>query len=70
MSEYNPQRRVTKAPAVERVSQFDTTAKLDLDRQKRFEAALSKAADSLRLEDQRKHHHSYADVEARSPKKK
>ncbi len=66
-SQYNAQRRVTKAPAVERVSQFDSTAKLDMGRQRKFEAALMRAADSVRLEEQRRQHKSYADLDARQP---
>ena len=74
-AQYSFERKVTKTPAVERVSQFDSTAKLDLGRQKKFEAALTKAADSMRLEEQRREHKTFADVEARHsspapPKKK
>ena len=61
-SQYNAQRRVTKAPAVERVSQFDNTAKLDMGRQRKFEAALMRAADSVRLEDQRRQHRTFEEV--------
>jgi hypothetical protein len=71
-AQYSPDRKVTKTPAVERVSQFDSTAKLDLGRQKKFEAALTKAADTVRLEEQRREHKTFAEVEAKhsSPKKK
>ena len=71
-AQYSFERRVTKAPAVERVSQFDTTAKLDLGLQKKFEAALSKAADTVRHEQQRREHRTYAEADARqaSGKKK
>ena len=70
-SQYNAQRRVTKAPAVERVSQFDNTAKLDMGRQRKFEAALMRAADSVRLEEQRRQHKSYAEADSRqAPLKK
>ncbi|MBS1151457.1 MAG: hypothetical protein H6Q89_3155 [Myxococcaceae bacterium] len=71
-AQYSPDRKVTKTPAVERVSQFDSTARLDLGRQKKFEAALTKAADTVRLEEQRRGHQTFADVAARhsSPKKK
>lgn len=74
-SQYSFDRRVTKSPAVERVSQFDTTARLDLGRQKKFEAALMKAGDTVRLEEQRREHKTFADIEARHsspsvPKKK
>lgn len=69
-SQYSAERRVTKTPAVERVSQFDSTAKLDLGRQKKFEAALSRAADSVRLEEQRREHRAYADVDARASRPK
>jgi hypothetical protein len=71
-SQYSSDRKVTKSPAIERVSQFDSSARLDLDRQKKFEVALAKAADSVRLEEQRRHHRSYAEVAVRSaaPKKK
>lgn len=72
--QYSPDRKVTKTPAIERVSQFDSTAALDLGRQKKFEAALTRAADTVRLEEQRKQHRTFADAEARhsspGPKKK
>lgn len=68
-AQYSPDRKVTKTPAVERVSQFDQTAALDLNRQKKFEAALTRAADNTRAEEQRKAHRTYADAEARHPKK-
>ena len=64
-AQYSFERKVTKTPAVERVSQFDSTAKLDLGRQKKFEAALTKAADTVRLEEQRREHKSFVDVQAR-----
>ncbi len=64
-AQYSPDRKVTKTPAVERVSQFDSTAKLDLSRQKKFEAALTRAADNVRHDEQRKAHRTYADVEAK-----
>lgn len=64
-AQYSPDRKVTKTPAVERVSQFDSTAKLDLDRQKKFEAALTRAADNVRHDEQRKAHRTYAEVEAK-----
>lgn len=64
--QYSFDRKVTRTPAVERVSLFDSTAKLDLGRQKKFEAALTKAADAVRR--------SFSDAEARqsaaAPKKK
>ena len=63
--QYSFDRKVTKAPAVERVSLFDNIAKADLGRQKRFEAALTKAADSVRLETQRREHRTFADAEAK-----
>ena len=44
---------------------FDSTAKLDLGRQKKFEAALTRAADSVRLEEQRRQHKSFADLAAK-----
>ena len=70
-AQYSFERRVTKAPAVERVSQFDSTTKLDLGLQKKFEAALSKAADTVRLEQQRREHRTYADAATRqAPAKK
>lgn len=74
-AQYSFERKVTKTPAIERVSQFDSTAKLDLGRQKKFEAALTRAADTVRLEEQRREHRSFADVEQRHsspsvPKKK
>ncbi len=64
-AQYSFDRKVTKTPAVERVSLFDSTAKLDLGRQKKFEAALTRAADSVRLEEQRREHKSFADVQSR-----
>lgn len=64
-AQYHPDRKVTRTPAVERVSQFDQTAALDLNRQKKFEAALTRAADNTRLEEQRKTHRTFADVEAK-----
>ena len=63
-SQYSPERRVTKSPAVERVSQFDSTARLDLGRQRKFEAALTKAADAVRQEELRRQHRSYAEQSA------
>ena len=63
--QYNSQRRVTKAPAVERVSQFDNTAKLDMGRQRKFEEALTRAADSVRQAEERRQHRSYQDAERR-----
>ena len=71
-AQYNFERRVPKTPAVERVAQFDSTARLDLGRQKKFEAALSKAADSVRLQQQRLEHRTYAEADLRqaSAKKK
>lgn len=74
-AQYSFERKVTKTPAVERVSLFDSTAKLDLGRQKKFEAALMKAGDAVRLEEQRREHKTFADIEARHsspsvPKKK
>ena len=64
-AQYSFERRVPQTPAVERVSLFDSTARLDLGRQKKFEAALTKAADTVRLEEQRRAHKTFADVEAR-----
>ena len=64
-AQYSFERKVTKTPAVERVSQFDSTARLDLGRQKKFEAALTKAADTVRYEEQRREHKTFTDVEAR-----
>ena len=74
-AQYSFERKVTKTPAVERVSLFDSTAKLDLGRQKKFEAALMKAGGAVRLEEQRREHKTFADIEARHsspsvPKKK
>ena len=71
-AQYSPDRKVTRTPAVERVSQFDSTAKLDLGRQKQFEAALTKAADTARRDAPRREHKTFAEVAARhsSPKKK
>lgn len=66
-AQYSADRKVTKTPAVERVSLFDSTAKLDLGRQKKFEAALTKAADTVRAEKQRKEHRTYAQAQARQP---
>lgn len=63
--QYNPDRKVTKTPAVERVSQFDQTAALDLNRQKKFEAALTRAADNVRHDEQKKAHRTFAEVEAK-----
>lgn len=73
-AQYSADRKVTKTPAIERVSQFDSTARLDQTRQKTFEAALTKAADSVRLEEQRKGHRTYAEAQTRhsspAPRKK
>lgn len=73
-AQYSPDRKVTKTPAVERVSQFDSTAKLDLGRQKKFEEALTKAADTVRNEERRREHKTYGEIAQRSspnpPKKK
>ncbi len=65
-AQYSPDRKVTKTPAVERVSLFDSTAALDLGRQKKFEAALTKAADTVRQEEQRREHKTFADIAQRS----
>ncbi len=74
-AQYSADRKVTRTPAVERVSQFDSTAKLDLGRQKKFEAALTNAADAVRLEEQRRERKTFTEVEVRlslpfAPKKK
>jgi hypothetical protein len=66
-AQYSPDRKVTKTPAVERVSQFDSTAKLDLGRQKKFEAALANAADTVRQEERRREHQTFAEVAQRHP---
>lgn len=63
--QYSFDRKVTKTPAVDRVSQFDNTAKADLGRQKKFEAALTRAADNVKLETQRREHRTYAEAEAK-----
>ena len=70
--QYDPNRKVTRTKAIERVSQFDQTVSLDLGRQKKFEAALGRAADESRRKLQLQKHTTFADAEARqaAPKPK
>ena len=58
-AEYDPERRVTKVPKVDRVTQSDPTQALDESRRGKFQAALNKAAEEQRLNEQHFRHHTY-----------
>jgi hypothetical protein len=66
-SQYIADRKVTRAPAVERVERNDRTEKLDQARTGKFQKALARAADNLRIENQRQRKRTFDDSEQRLP---
>ncbi|MFT3840186.1 MAG: hypothetical protein QM723_24575 [Myxococcaceae bacterium] len=67
MGQYDENRRIAGVARVERVEKNDKTEGLDLKRKAKFEAALQKAADEQRKDDQHRRHHTYEDTESRLP---
>ncbi len=64
---YDPNRRTTKVPAVNRVraQDQDITVKDDLKRTKKFAEVLDKVADTVREEARKRSHQTYEDVALR-----
>jgi hypothetical protein len=67
MGQYDAYRRIGGVAKVDKVERSDKTEGLDMKRKAKFEAALQKAADEQRRDDQHRRHHTYEDAEDRLP---
>jgi hypothetical protein len=67
MGQYDEHRRIGAVAKVDRVEKNDKTEGLDLKRKAKFEAALQKAAQEQREQEQHRRHHTYEDAEDRLP---
>jgi hypothetical protein len=65
--QYDAFRRIGGVAKVDRVDRSDKTEGLDMKRKAKFEAALQKAADEQRNQDQHRRHHTFEDAENRLP---
>lgn len=66
--QYSYDRKVTRAPPVNRVRVEDTTIQDDLRRRSKFREALDRAADEVRHEEQRRRHGTF-DESKNAPEK-
>lgn len=70
-SQYSWNRRVEAIKPANRVRADDVTVKDDLKVRAKFRQAMERAADALKLENERREHRTFRDAEARqaTPKK-